>query len=345
MGGGGAAVWLPHSLPPRTSTIQGSHPYAILPPLVHQRGGAWGGHSGSDRQECCGACSTSLPRLLQPSILGVEDLGVVETRHRSIDPQSIRGRVTFQDGDHPICSPVCTSGGQDGLHRSQGGIPTDSCPPGISPLPLICGSWPSVSVHCSLFWPLHGSAGLLTGHGSCFRHSPFLGYPHEAIPQQLARPVVLPRLSYPQPSGGPRPLSGAGHRRQPGEVTPRTLSGGSVSRGGDRCPVFQGFSVAGSHRQAAINSWRISVLRRSSSQYLALAAGNAVLPLPSSSRRPSPGEVAPAVSPPVLGSSGSVHPDPVVSGLPQGSQVVASRPPSIVRGVSSAGVSGSGLLV
>ena len=49
--------------------------------------------------------------------------------------------------------------------------------------------------------------------------------------------------------------------------------------------------------------------------------------------------------PPILGSSASVHQDPLVSGLPQGSPVVASRPPSIVRGVSSAGVSGSGLLV
>ena len=186
MGGGGAAVWLPHSLPPRPSTIQGSNPYAILPPLVHQRGGAWGGHSGSDRQECCGACSTSLPRLLQPSIRGVEDLGVVETRHRSLDPQSLRGRVTFQDGDHPVCSPVCPSGRLDGLHRSQGGLPPDSCPSGISPLPSICGSRPSVPVHCSLFWPLHGSAGLLPGRGSCFRHSPFLRYPHEAIPRRLS---------------------------------------------------------------------------------------------------------------------------------------------------------------
>ena len=121
--------WLPHSLPQRNSTIQGSHPYAILPPLVHQRGGAWGGHSGSDRQECCGACSTSLPRLLQPSLLGVEDLGVLETRHRYLDPQSLRGRVTFQDRDHPVCSPVCSSGRLDGLHRSQRGVPTDSCPP------------------------------------------------------------------------------------------------------------------------------------------------------------------------------------------------------------------------
>ena len=68
-------------------------------------------------------------------------------------------------------------------------------------------------------------------------------------------------------------------------------------RGGDRCPVFRGFSITGSHRQATINSWRISVLCRSSRQYLALAAGNAVLPLPSSSGRPSPHAVAPAVSP------------------------------------------------
>ena len=172
-----------------------------------------------------------------------------------------------------------------------------------------------------------------------------MGYPHEAVPRRLARPVVLTRLSHPRPSGGPRSLPGAGHRRQPRKVSPRTLSGGSVSRGGDRCPVFQGFSVAGLHRQAAINSWRISVLCRSSSQYLALAAGNTVLPLPSRSGRTSPGEVTPAVPPPVLGLSGSVHPDPLVSGLPQGSQVVASRPPSIVRGVSSAGVSGSGFLV
>ena len=68
------------------------------------RGGAVGGHSGADRQECCGACSTSFPRLLQPSICSVEDLGVLETRHRFLDPQSLRGRVTFPDGDHPVLS-------------------------------------------------------------------------------------------------------------------------------------------------------------------------------------------------------------------------------------------------
>ena len=164
-------VWLPHSIPLRPSTIQGSHLHAILPPLVHQRGGAGGGHSGADSQECCGACSTSFPRLLQPSICSVEDLWVLETRHRSLDPQSLRGRVTFPDGDHTVGPPVCLSGRLDGLHRSQGSLPAGPCPSGFSPLPSVCGTGQGVPVLCSLLWPLHGSSGLLPGHGSCFLHS------------------------------------------------------------------------------------------------------------------------------------------------------------------------------
>ena len=337
MGGGGPAVWLPHSLPPQIPPLQGSHPYAILPPHVHQRGGTWGGHQVLGGPGCGGACSTSLPRLLQLPVRGLEDLGVVETSHRSLDSQSLHGRVSLPDGDHPVCAPVCPSGRLDGLHRPQGSLPPDSCPSGVSPLPSFCATWPSVPVHCALFRPLHSSAGLLPGHGSCFCHSPFLGYPHEAVPLRLARPVVLPRLSPTGPSGSVGPLSRAGHRSQP-EVTPRPISGGSVSLGSDRRPVFQGFSVAGSHRQAAINRWRISVLRRSSSQYLALAAGDAVLTFPPCSGRPYQDEVSPAMSSPLLGSCGSVHPDPLVSGL-------SSRSPVVAPLVSSPGVSGSGLLV
>ena len=341
MGGGGSEVWLPHSFPLRPSTIQGSHLHAILPPLVHQRGGAGGGHSGADRQECCGACSTSFPRLLQPSIFSVEDLGVLETRHRSLDPQSLRGRVTFPDGDHPVCS----SGRLDGLHRSQASVPAGPCPSGFSTLPSVCGTGQSVPVLCSLLWPIHGSAGLLPGHGSCSRHSPFLGYPHEAVPRRLACPVVLSRLSPTRPSRGSRSLSRARHCSQPREVTPRTFASGSASQGGDRCTIFQGFSITESRRQATINRWRVSILRRSSSQYLALAAGHALIPLPSCSGRSSSSAIAPALSPPILGLRGSVHQDPLVLGLPQRPQMVGPPSPSTVRGVSPTNLSGSGLLL
>ena len=222
-------------------------------------------HSGSDRQECGGACSTSFPRLLQPSLRRVEDLGVLETCHRSLDPQSFCGCVTFSDGDHPVGSSVCSSGQLDGLHQPQGIVLAGTCPSGLSPLPSVCGTGQGVPVHCSLLWSLHGSAGLHTGHGSCIRNSPFLGYPHAAVPGRLACPVVLSRFSAPQPSGGSGSLSRARHCCQPSQVTLRTFSGASVSRGGHRHPVFQGFFIAGSRRQAAVNGWCISILRRSAS--------------------------------------------------------------------------------
>ena len=206
LGGGGVAVRLPYSLPLRPSTVQGSHLNAIVPPFVHQRDGAGGGHSGSYSQECCGACSFAFPRLLQPAFCCVEDLRVLETRHRSLDPQSLRGLVSFPDGDHPVCPPVCSSERLDGLHRPQGSLPAGPCPSGLSSLLSVCGPGQSVPVLCPLLWPLHGYTGLLTGHGSCFRHSPFLGYPHEAVPRRLACPVVLSRISPSRPSGGPRSL-------------------------------------------------------------------------------------------------------------------------------------------
>ena len=40
LGSGGTAVRLPHSFPVRSSTVQGSHLHAFVPPLVHQGGGA-----------------------------------------------------------------------------------------------------------------------------------------------------------------------------------------------------------------------------------------------------------------------------------------------------------------
>ena len=113
------------------------------------------------------------------------------------------------------------------------------------------------------------------------------------------------------------------------EVSPSSISGGTVPRGGDRLPVFPGFSVFGTRRQALVNRRRVSILRRSTRQYLALASWHAVLSLPSSSRWPSAGAVSSALSPPVVGSGRSICPDSLVSGLPQGFSVVG-RPSSSV---------------
>ena len=41
------------------------------------------------------------------------------------------------------------------------------------------------------FGLIHSFSGVLSGHGSCFRHSPLLGYPHEAVPRRLVGPVLI----------------------------------------------------------------------------------------------------------------------------------------------------------
>ena len=113
MGCGGAAGGLPHTFPQSSSTICETHPYAFIQPLVHQGGCTQGGHPGFNCQGCSGACFTSLSRVLQPSVRGLENLGIVASGHRSLDPQSLRGCVTLPDGDHSVSPPFCPSGRLD----------------------------------------------------------------------------------------------------------------------------------------------------------------------------------------------------------------------------------------
>ena len=234
LGSGGVAVRLPHSFPLRTSTLQGSHLPAFIPPFVHQGGGAGGGYSGSCGQECGGACSSAFPRLLQPAFCCVEDLGgVLETHHRSLDPQFVRGCVSLPHGVHPVCPALRSSGGLDGLHRPQGSLPAGPCPSGLSSLPAVCGSGQCLPVLCHLLRPIHCTSGLHTGHGSCFCHSPLLGYPHEAVPRRLAGPVLFPPLSPSRSSGGSRSLPRAGDCSQSREVSPGSISGRPVPWGSD----------------------------------------------------------------------------------------------------------------
>ena len=114
------------AFPQRSSSFQCSHPNAFLQPHLHQGGCSGGGHLRLNCQGCCGACSTPFSRLLQPSVRRVEDLGVMASGHRPLPSQSLCGRVSLPDGDHSVCAPVGASGGLDGLHRSQGSVPSSA---------------------------------------------------------------------------------------------------------------------------------------------------------------------------------------------------------------------------
>ena len=73
------------------------------------------------------ACSFAFSRLLQPSVRGVEDLGVLASCHRPLSSHPFSGFISFQDGDHPVRSFVGSSGGLDGVHRLEGGLLAGPC--------------------------------------------------------------------------------------------------------------------------------------------------------------------------------------------------------------------------
>ena len=323
MGGGGAAVWVPHPFPQLTSAVSGSCPYAILQPLLHQRGCAQGGHPRLSCKGCCGASSTSFSGLLQLTVCRVEDLGVVVSGHRPLSPQSLCGCVPLSDGDHPVCSPVGSSSRLDGLHRLERSVPPGSGTSGFSSFSTLCVQGPHFPIQSSVLWPLHGSTGLLTGHGSYFRHSPLYGYPHAQVFRRLSSPVVLSGIPLPGSPDCPRALPRAGGCDQPGEIPPRTIPGGAVSRCRDQLPVFCGFSIARAHLQAAVNRQRISILRLASHEIMALATGHALFAGSSSSWRQTADAVSPVVSQSILGSRRSLGSGVLDSVLPSRSPVVA----------------------
>ena len=169
-----------------SSTVSGTHPLGFLRPHVHQGGSSGGGHSCPHFQGSGRTCSSAFSRLLQPSVCGVEDLGVLASRHRPLLPQFLSRFFSFQDGDHPVCSSLGSSGGFDGVHRFEGSLLADSGSSRLSQVSEVCCVWLSVSISSSLFRPRLGSSGRHTSYGSRSSHELWL---------QVVTRVMAPVLS------------------------------------------------------------------------------------------------------------------------------------------------------
>ena len=278
-------------------------------------------------------------------VRSVEDLGVIASGHRPLPSQSLCGCVPLSDGDHSVCAPVSTPGGLDGLHRSQGSVSSSASSSCFSSLSTLRVSGHGLPVQSSVLWPLHGSAGLHQGHGSCFSYTPFSGYPYASIPRRLASPVFLSGVS---PGGSPDcppTLSRIWNSHQSQEVQPRTFPGSAVSRGRHRLHLFQGFSVGGTHLTAAVNSRRISVLRLAYRELVAVTSRRAFFAGSPRSWRQTEDAVPPALPPSFMEPSGSGGSSVGVDGVSSRSLVVAPSPSSISRRVSAPSVSRPTLLV
>ena len=190
----------------------------------------------------------------------------------------------------------------------------------FSSLSSLLVQWHCLSLQSAVLWPLHGSAGLHRGHGSCFSCTPFYGDPYETVPRRLARPVILSGVPPRGSSDCPPTLSRVGDCRLPPAVQPGSITGGSVSGGCHRLHLFQGFSVGGAYLTAAINSRRVSVLRLAYRELMAIATRCPFFAGSPRSWRQTEGAVPQALPPSILGSSGSGGSSVCVDG-------VSSRPP------------------
>ena len=196
-----------------------------------------------------------------------------------------------------------------------------------------------------MLWPLHGSAGLHQGHGSCFSYTPLSRYPYASIPRRLVGPVLLSGVSPERSSDCPRSVSRVGDCHQSVEVQPRAFPGCTISRGRYRLHLFQGFSISGTRHTAAVNSRRISILRLASRELVALAAGRTFFAGSPRSWRPAEDAIPPALPPSFLEPSGYGGSCLRVDGVSSRSPVVAPSPSSLPRRVSAPSVTRPSLLV
>ena len=331
MGGGGATGGIPHPFPQSPSAVRGTHPFAFLQPLIHQRGCARGGHPGFNYQGCGGACSISLSGLLQPSFCGMENLGVVVSGHRLLHPQLLRGCVTLPDGDHPVCPPFHPSGRLDGLHRYSGSVPAGSGSPGTRPFlrfvsnghvyqfkGLCFGLSTAPQVFSQVMAPV---SAILHSMGIRIRR-----YLDDWLVQSSSRESLLQDLQV--VLGVCHELGIVANPEKSNLIPSQVVQYLGV--------IINAQSFVASPSLESIPS-RVRVVPHS--------AGDAFLVGSPDARGQTVHARPPTVPPPVLGSLGSVSSGGLVPGLPSGSPVVASPASSLPRCISPPGVSRPRLLV
>ena len=105
----------------------------------------------------------------------------METDHRPLHSEPVGGSDTVSDGD---CSDGPSLGAEeqlDGLHRSEGCIPTDPDPPCELQVSQVHSRRQDLAVSGSLFWAVHGATGVHSRYGTCVGLPPSAGRPGASV--------------------------------------------------------------------------------------------------------------------------------------------------------------------
>ena len=253
------------------------------------------------------------PGVLQPVICGDESLRVVEAGNRPLATELEDAEDILQDGDFPVGTSVGTSWRLDGVSRFEGCVLASSNASGVAQVSQVRGVWEGLPVQSSLLWPLHGTSGFHTGHGSCFGFSSPIRHSITSLPRRLAHPGLLPRAGSPCSGFSPPAVSFAGDSRQLGEVAADSNSAHGISRGPSGLCLFQGFACPQESREASLNWRRILVLRASVGVILAGTSESTGFNDSARSGREASDAVSPVCSQAILESDRSVDSRPIDS--------------------------------
>ena len=166
---------------------------------------------------------------------------VTKADHRPVHPEPECGSDSFSDGDLSDCSSLCLEERLDGLHRSEGCVPSDSDPPCVSQVSQVHSRREDLAVSGPPLRSVHSPTGVYPRDGSCVRIPPSAGSSDASVSGRLADPCVISGGCLLGKGSGSQPLSGAGNCGQPGKVDTYSISTDYILRNQDRLADFQGF--------------------------------------------------------------------------------------------------------
>ena len=180
---------------------------------------------------------------------------------RLVHPESECGSDSFSDGDLSDGSALCSQERLDGLHRSEGCLPSDPDPPCVSQVPQVHSRREDLAVPGPLLRSVHGSTGVHSCDGTCVGIPPSAGNPDASVSGRLVDSCFISGGSLLGKGQGSQPLSGVGNCCQPGEVGSNSISGHYLFGNQDRLADFPGFGNSLEDRKVLLNSRRIYVLK------------------------------------------------------------------------------------